>query len=176
MPLTLSDSESADMIQISSLPTMSASFKSPPALTPGTQYFLVLSVATTNSNNYYRVAVDNKNPYLGGVMIFGGSNHNGLDALATLIFSQPTITILSPNGGENYKIGDTVQIKWNSTNLPANAPIDIELKDTRYTGDIAQAVSAITQTTNTGGYSWVIPSALNQYMTFGAGNVYKIIL
>jgi hypothetical protein len=88
----------------------------------------------------------------------------------------PTVTVVSPNGGEAFKVGDTVKIKWNSSNLPKEAKVGIELYDTRYTdkGDVAEAISPVVNTTNTGEYVWKVPEKLNQYMRLGGGNVYKI--
>ncbi len=39
--------------------------------------------------------------------------------------TQPSITVLSPNGGETYKKGDTVDIKWQAKNI--NSTLEINL-------------------------------------------------
>ena len=40
--------------------------------------------------------------------------------------AQPSITILSPNGGETYTAGQQIAIKWESKNIPANAVLSID--------------------------------------------------
>ncbi|MFH1608589.1 MAG: hypothetical protein ABH951_01045 [Patescibacteria group bacterium] len=42
--------------------------------------------------------------------------------------AQPSITILSPNGGETYTAGQQITIKWTSCNLPSTTPVDILLQ------------------------------------------------
>jgi hypothetical protein len=74
--------------------------------------------------------------------------------------STPPITVLSPNGGESWKVGETHTITWNSQNLSANARIQIGFG----TGEGIITSSAL----NTGSYSWTIPQ------TIGSGNNYKI--
>lgn len=47
----------------------------------------------------------------------------------TTPITTPSITVLSPNGGESYKIDDKIKIKWKSENLPSNAKVAIYLKE-----------------------------------------------
>ncbi len=63
----------------------------------------------------------------------------------------PSITVLSPNGGETWQRGQTVVIKWNSTNAPT-AMVDLVRPGYEYhltgpTGDIV----------NTGSLQYVVP-------------------
>ena len=37
------------------------------------------------------------------------------------------ITITAPNGGETFKIGNTVRVSWQAKNLPPNAAVDLQL-------------------------------------------------
>ncbi|MEI7765496.1 MAG: Ser-Thr-rich GPI-anchored membrane family protein [bacterium] len=39
----------------------------------------------------------------------------------------PSITVLSPNGGETYTDGQQITVKWKSCNIPANHNVDIAL-------------------------------------------------
>ena len=39
----------------------------------------------------------------------------------------PSITVLSPNGGEVYKVGDKITVKWTSKGLSNNTPVQILL-------------------------------------------------
>lgn len=43
--------------------------------------------------------------------------------------STPSITVLSPNGGEFYKLGDKIIVKWNSCNIPKNSNIFVDIYD-----------------------------------------------
>jgi hypothetical protein len=84
----------------------------------------------------------------------------GSSATTTL----PSITVLSPNGGETYGVGTKVQIKWTGTNL-GQAPIEIRLssKDLEFHSYINQYILA-----SAGSYDWTIPSNLVPAGTTGA--------
>ena len=51
----------------------------------------------------------------------GDSNRLGFQISGT---TQPSITVLSPNGGESYKVGDTISVRWSSA-LAGNATISL---------------------------------------------------
>ncbi|OGF69030.1 hypothetical protein A3H65_01825 [Candidatus Giovannonibacteria bacterium RIFCSPLOWO2_02_FULL_45_14] len=116
--LSLSDAESTDLAQTSSLLNLVATFKSPITLTVGAKYFLVLTANTVNYYNFYRVAVDNLNPYSGGNIIASGLAKPRLDAVATMTFVKPTITVLVPNGKEIWQKGVSKTITWQPYNRP----------------------------------------------------------
>lgn len=42
-------------------------------------------------------------------------------------YDNPTITVISPNGGETWQIGSSQDITWSSTNIPANNRVKVEL-------------------------------------------------
>ena len=65
----------------------------------------------------------------------------------------PTITVLSPNGSENWIRGTTQTIKWNSTGNPG-AYVKIELLKP---GKLNQLI--ISSTPNDGSHPWLIPAA-----------------
>lgn len=73
----------------------------------------------------------------------------------------PSITVTYPNGLEGFYTGDIVQIKWNSTNIPASENVKIELAyshtDSTYTAGYRFEDFIIEKTPNTGSYSWKIP-------------------
>jgi len=102
------------------------------------------------------------------------------DRVDVEVFVPKTIQLLTLNGGQKLKVGDTVQIKW-KTNLPASIPMVFQLEDTRFSpkGDTADAYSPIpdyqVKIPNTGSYSWKIPATLgNGSMNLNGGNVYKL--
>jgi hypothetical protein len=85
---------------------------------------------------------------------------------------QASVTVLSPNGGETYKVGDTMVIKWSTSNV-TNVILNIE--NANYGGDTGQHIQQIAlSSAQAGAYSWVIPSQLGGSMTLDQGNVYKV--
>ncbi|MBN1223657.1 MAG: hypothetical protein JXB23_10430 [Candidatus Aminicenantes bacterium] len=66
------------------------------------------------------------------------------------------ITVLSPNGGENWIRGDTYSIAWNSLNITGHVRIDLYRNNTQWLGPIASSVS------NSGSYNWKVPSLENR--------------
>lgn len=87
--------------------------------------------------------------------------------------TQSSITVLSPNGGETYKFGDMVNIKWSSTGFSSTGQAEVVVEDTRKTGDTPEHFVLDVMTPNSGSYSWKIPSSTS-YANLGAGNVYKV--
>ncbi len=61
----------------------------------------------------------------------------------------PTIKIISPNGGEVWHQGDSVTIKWSSSDMPKDTFIYIVLSGGDYEVDVGT-------TTNTGSYKWAV--------------------
>ena len=87
--------------------------------------------------------------------------------------TQPSIKVISPNGGESYKVGDTLHIKWASSGITSASQVEVIVEDTRKTGDNLEHQVLDVLTTNSGYYSWKIPASTH-YATLGAGNVYKV--
>jgi len=67
--------------------------------------------------------------------------------------SQPSITVLSPNGGESYQPGNTVNIAWTVNSNASNVALSVD--DT--TGNLANEGLIDVSAPNTGSYSWTIP-------------------
>jgi Ser-Thr-rich glycosyl-phosphatidyl-inositol-anchored membrane family len=69
-----------------------------------------------------------------------------------------TLKILSPNGGEVYHVGETVDITWTSTNLSKNANINIDLsyQSANHTSEVPIADNV----PNTGSYKWTVSSMI----------------
>ncbi len=74
--------------------------------------------------------------------------------------STPSVTVISPNGGETYKTGDTVNIKWSSINISAGT-VKIALlymhNDPTYAAGQYFEDWIIETTANAGYYAWKIP-------------------
>ena len=86
-------------------------------------------------------------------------------ASSECVTTTPTITVISPNGGEIWQIGETHNITWTSTGM---TKVAINLKD--YSGanhnyGIASGLNALLGT-----YSWTVPD--NVYV--GTGSQYKL--
>src|SRR3989338_6299405 len=80
--------------------------------------------------------------------------------------TQPSITVLSPNGGEVWEIGSTNRIEWKNSNLPSGSdPINIQLVNEQgvLITTIAQGVATGGVSTGVGGgaYMWTIPSSMS---------------
>ena len=84
--------------------------------------------------------------------------------------NQGTVTVVSPNGGEVWKIGETHAITWSSTNFSPTEAAQISLYD-----DSTNSSILVAHTTNSGFYSWTIPANLGS-RPLGNGNVYKIAI
>jgi len=72
------------------------------------------------------------------------------------------ITVLSPNGGESYKQGDTLTVSWKKTE-PSSTMVMMQLLS-----NDANFVMMDSGAPNTGTYSWQIPA------DFTPGNAYKV--
>jgi len=71
---------------------------------------------------------------------------------STFILFNPEITIISPNGGENWKVGTKQTIMWNDI-ISENVKISLYKSDTLY--------AKITGSTSSdGSYKWNIPDSL----------------
>lgn len=71
----------------------------------------------------------------------------------------PWIKVLSPNGGENYVLGQTINIKWDSKCISSDklVLINIGIKDSQAVSELLDNMKVA----NTGSYSFKIPSNYN---------------
>ncbi len=65
---------------------------------------------------------------------------------------EPTLEVLSPNGGEYLLAGDHVMMNWNS-NMPGNVKIELLKAGILYT-------TISTSTENDGTFGWIVPSSI----------------
>ena len=86
----------------------------------------------------------------------------------------PSITVLSPNGGEVYQAGQQITVNWKSCNIPANANIGIGMN---WPGSwtLNFGLSAMS-TTNSGTANLTLPSSSSFYLPggFQSGQFYKV--
>ncbi|MCF7921043.1 MAG: C10 family peptidase [Candidatus Cloacimonetes bacterium] len=73
----------------------------------------------------------------------------------------PVITVLTPNGGESFGLGDTVNITWESEDTGSDVQIML------YDGNGLDTVLS-SQTPDDGSFNWVIPAY------FATGDLYRI--
>lgn len=110
-------------------------------------------------NGKYKVAIfaDQKDPprdYSDDSFIILGPRGNINPSL-------PSVTVVSPNGGEIFKTGNKYMIKWSSVNIPSTQNVRITLRyvqnDPTYPGgkNIEEWIAA--ETPNNGSYEWKVP-------------------
>lgn len=84
----------------------------------------------------------------------------------------PSITVLSPNGGEIYQFGQQVVVKWASANYPVSSPINISIGYSNPSiGFSGTYVENLAVTTNTGSRVVTLPTLRDP---FGVGTHYKV--
>ncbi|MDP3785160.1 MAG: Ser-Thr-rich GPI-anchored membrane family protein [bacterium] len=97
-------------------------------------------------------------PVSPGVYNFSLSNTNGKSNIVQFTVintSAPSITVLSPNGGEILEIGKTYEIQWSSVNI-SYPYLTIELRR----GKSASGEALFTHLANDGSEQWTISSTL----------------
>jgi hypothetical protein len=84
------------------------------------------------------------------------SSLTGLPCSGNTTSTAPTITISSPNGGEQWAIGSTQTIQWTSTSAPSNGHVELYLVKTGKLFPLSNA----TNLPATGSFNWTIPTTL----------------
>ncbi|MDC1037717.1 Ser-Thr-rich GPI-anchored membrane family protein [Candidatus Marinimicrobia bacterium] len=97
--------------------------------------------------------------YLGQVFSPNGKDYS--DCYFTILAGDPIVNVVSPNGGEEWELGSTHDITWNTSFISGNIKIEL-FKD----GSAYQIIEGSTE--NNGSYSWTIPS------TYDADNDYRV--
>ena len=90
-----------------------------PAGNPGTFGYIAFSnwngQTNINTNYYFRFSVASGSPYTCTIK----------KLYVKITYSQPSLTVTSPNGGETWYKGSDYAITWNSTNVTGNIQIDL---------------------------------------------------
>lgn len=86
--------------------------------------------------------------------------------------STPSITVLNPNGGEVFTLGQTINIKWSSKCIDASALVylNIGIKDSQAVSELLDGLKV----TNTGSYDFIIPSNYN--LSGYKSNKYEVVI
>ena len=102
----------------------------------------------------------------GEKIIFGGFDRNGcaLPGKCVPVSIAPSITVLSPNGGETWTVGSTQTIRWTSQNLPSGSnyqfSIDLRINDVHIR-------SLFPSTENDGTQQWIVPDIVSSGIATG---------
>jgi hypothetical protein len=115
------------------------------------------AVAPGGDGYTIKIRLWNPNPYYDEVDIVSTSNPFTIPEFT----EPPSLTVISPNGGENWFIGSTYPITWQSNNLPGDVKIML------YQGT-THLCNIKNDTPNTGIYNWTIDTAIN------SGTNYKV--
>ena len=70
------------------------------------------------------------------------------------------VTVISPNGGEQWVVGKDYVIKWSSKNVPEKAAIGIQLANPDL-DENGEWIGVANDLKNTGSYAWKIPPNLS---------------
>jgi hypothetical protein len=94
----------------------------------------------------------------------------GGNSTACTATSAPSITVVSPNGGQSYTAGQSVTVTWTSCNVPASTPIFLTLQgDTTVNAALGITdASAGNDKLNTGSYTFTLPTQTSwKYLVYG---------
>ena len=80
--------------------------------------------------------------------------HNDISNTVFKINAIPTITLVTPNGGESYIVGELHTIVWTGTNLNSSIYIEVSYNN----GVTWQYIITQTTTPTGGSYTWTVPN------------------
>jgi hypothetical protein len=78
--------------------------------------------------------------------------------------NRPSIKVISPNGGENFTVGDTMHITWNTSSdwTDSLCEIDLRTSNVANSSDVAKYITGYNNTNlvdcKSGHYDWVVSS------------------
>lgn len=99
-----------------------------------------------------------------------GNTHSNSNMFGINMINKASITVTSPNGGEQWKVGETYNITWLSQGSNAtDYNVQLEIFDNRYSNEDNDRSSAtiVHSIPNTGSYSWTIPQSIGGLLNFG---------
>ncbi len=88
--------------------------------------------------------------YGSAVSVSDSSDNSFTIKSAVSVLGTPSITVLSPNGGEVYQAGQQITVKWKSQNLPQDAKIRVILESPR---DLVSSFNPPTYYVSNSGYT-----------------------
>lgn len=124
---------------------------------------IVGDIKSTASNGFTRLGIAGLNFTSPGAAVLGTPVYGYNMAIAVL--ANPSITLISPNGGETWQVNYMYQIRWKSSNLPADAQNRISIglvKKGAYEANPSQyLISLLGSTANDGSENINIPSSIS---------------
>ena len=103
-------------------------------------------------------------PY--NIRVTGIVGNDTLSATATAFVKFPALTVLQPNGGEEYHIGDTVFINWTAADISRISSVAIDLStDNGKSWNTLNAFAVAPGDSTWGNYPWVINNNLQYFNT-----------
>ena len=115
---------------------------------PVGKYKVVVSLCPTGGAAQCQSSVTT-NP--NGLLNDSSDNYFTLTGTST---GSPVLNVLSPNGGEEFIIGKTYAVKWNSINLPPSASVKLYV----VSSDGTVQNTLVDNFPNSGIYYWTVPS------------------
>jgi len=108
-----------------------------------------------NTGIYYWNSVSNTPSTLSKIRVSNARNPKQKDESNEVfsIVSNPKMTVVTPNGGENWLTGQKYEIRWTAANVQ-NVKIEYTLDNTNWISITDNAVS-------NGSYNWRVPSNIN---------------
>lgn len=88
------------------------------------------------------------------VRVFDVTDHSVADTSDSIftVREAPTLSLVSPNGGEEWRVADVRQILWSSTGLVPTVTIEYRVTDD------SEWIPVVGNTPNDGNYAWTIPN------------------
>ncbi|MGM0484849.1 MAG: C1 family peptidase [Candidatus Krumholzibacteriota bacterium] len=100
---------------------------------------------------YYRVNAVSSSGYAGGYSSEASECASGADLIS------PSVTVVHPNGGQIFSVGDTVDIQWIATDN-----VQVDSVSVSYSTDAGGAYNLISGSEpNDSLYQWIVPSTLS---------------
>lgn len=112
--------------------------------------------------------------------LFLGCGGKHTDNVSETIVSAPSLTVLSPNGGEVFEPGDTVQIKWSAKGIKGRVGIyisDDRIFDSGSTNYVSfPSMDSLEIPIDQGYYNWIVPNLAVLPNGDGDGKNYRICI
>jgi peptidoglycan hydrolase-like protein with peptidoglycan-binding domain len=109
------------------------------------------------------VKLQNINNQSSGTGVVVGNSTTSYKILdSELRTDRPTVVVLSPNGGQTIKQGQTVTVQWSAYNIPSDATMNINLSNKN--GVVGQIVTGLNPNTSQS-YTWNTSSPIGTIST-----------
>jgi len=119
-------------------------------------YLIILGLIVVVGLGMYIFGESNKKPIVDNSEL---SKIDDLVGTSTSNGGSTLVTVLSPNGGETYKKGDTVDIKWNATNIGSSTlEIDLFRDNGSFVYDLQSLVNPLLGTGINAPATWFVPT------------------